>query len=514
MLKYCQDGGRKAARVLKFAEKLETWLESSDTVLSTAIDEEESEFLRLDLEDELTTGMFSDETSRDEFSALLQVHKGDVQSLMASMKSKLNAWKFNQALYPLRKALVHTATAEGIKDIFSLEVVSKIKDRGMKALFESTAKTVLVNTHGEAIGPYRLLLKLASQHNGWTFSQALYPLRKALVLTATANGIDNIFSQEVVSKIDDVDMKKLFKSTAATALVNTNGQAVGPKGLLLKLAAQYNMSTQVLYPLRMALVSTATDNGIENIFSLEVVSKIKDEGMKALFESTAKTVLVNTHGQAVGPDRLLLKLASQHNGWTFYQLLATLKWPFIAAVKAVEKDSSKDGVCCDAVFKKLGQEVQDLFDKAANMTLKSSNDQAVGRSGVYARLAGACSHTLSLMDATLANHLNEILQMIKNKSSNVVQVGEDEYVPCIDSLESKEMKALYLYLFRIRDLKEGDTHYWKKQMFLDKGINISKMEDAYKAKAKLDTEKKMSGQSAKHAAGVSARPGKRPKLRR
>ena len=362
MLKYWQDAGKKSARVLKLAEKLETWLEHSDTVLSTAIDEEESEFLLLDLEEEITTGLYSDATSRDEFTALLDdVHKGDVQSLLSSMKSKLNAWKFNQALHPLRKALVHTATAKGIDEIFSLEVVNQI---------------------------------------------------------------------------EDVDMKELF-------------------------------------------------------------------------ESTAKTTLVNTQGEVVGPKRLLLKLAALHNGWTFYQLLATLKGPFIATVKAVEKESSKEGVCCDAVFKKLDQEVQDLFDKAANMTLKSSKDQAVGRSGVYARLAGACSHTLSLMDATLSKHIKTIEQMIQNKSSNIVKVGDDEYVPIIDAHKS----TLYSYLLRIRDLKEGETHYWKKQMFLDKGINVSKMKEACEAKCESAIAKKMSSKRQTLEA-VQKPSGKRKKVKR
>jgi len=235
LLEYCKNGGKNSARVLKLSEKLEAWLKHTDRVLSSASSEEDTGALMLDIEAEIEMGMFSDEESALEFTALLNdVHKGDVQSLMASMKSKLNAWKFNQALIVLR----------------------------------------------------------------------------------------------------------------------------------------------------MALVSTAADNEIKDIFSLEVASKIKDRGMKALFESTAKTVLVNTHGEAIGPERLLLKLAAQHNGWTFYQLLATLKGPFIATVKAVERESSKEGVCCDAVFNKLDKELQELFDKAASMTLKSSNGQAVGRSGV------------------------------------------------------------------------------------------------------------------------------------
>jgi len=87
------------------------------------------------------------------------------------------------------------------------------------------------------------------------------------------------------------------------------------------------------------------------------------------------------------------------------------------------------------------------------------------------------------MDATLSKHIKTIEQMIQNKSSNIVQVGDNEYVPTISQNESKEMNALYQYLGEIRDFKKGDTHYWKKQMFLDRGINISKMEDAYKAKA-------------------------------
>ena len=439
MLKYLQDGGRKSARVLKLAEKLKTWLEHSDTVLSTAIDEEESEFLLLDLEDEIRTGLYSDATSRDEFTALLNgVHKGDVQSLLSSMKSKLNAWKFNQALIVLRKALVSIATTKGIKDIFSQEVVSKIDDVDMKKLFESTAATILVNTNNEAIGPKGLLLKLASQHNGWTFSQALYPLRKALVSIATTKGIKDIFSQEVVSKIDDVDMKKLFESTAATALVSTNGEAVGP-------------------------------------------------------------------------DRLLLKLAAQHTGWSFIQLMNVLTGPFVAAAKAIERETSKDNVNCNTVFNKLDKEAQDLFDKAANMILKSTNDQVVGREGVFMKMV---STHFSRIDETFTKHLNEIVQMKENGSEYIKKVGDDEYVPIIDMNESKEMNTLYRYLLDIRHLKEGDTNYWKKQMFLDKGINISKMGEVHEARIKSIVANRMSGQTAKHKVGVSVRMGKKPKLYR
>jgi len=284
MLKYWQDGGRKSARVLRFAKKLETWLESSDTVLSTAIDEEESEFLMLDLEDELTTAMFSDETSRDEFSALLQVHKGDVQSLMASMKSKLNAWKF-------------------------------------------------------------------------------------------------------------------------------------------------------------------------------------------------------------------------------IQLMNVLIGPFVAAAKAIERESSKDNVCCNTVFNKLDKEAQELFDKAANMTLKSTNGQVVGREGVFMKMV---STHYCRIDNALAKHLNEILQMIKD--GKISKDDDNEYVPAINQNESNEMRALHTYLFRIRDLKKGDTHYWKKQMFLDKGINISKLGEVYKARTKSTVANRMSGQSAKHEVGVSVKKGKRPRL--
>ena len=274
--------------MLKLAEKLKTWLEHSDTVLSTAIDEEESEFLLLDLEDEIRAGLYTDPTSRDEFTALLQVHKGDVPSLMASMKSKLNAWKF-------------------------------------------------------------------------------------------------------------------------------------------------------------------------------------------------------------------------------CQLLAVLKGPFVAAAKAIERrESSKDSVCCNTVFKELDKEAQELFDKAANMTLKNTSDQAVGREGVYMKLV---SLHYSLMDTTLTKHLNEILQMKEKGSEYIQKVGDDEYVPIIKKDESTEIHTLCRYLLRIRDLKEGDTHYWKKQMFLDKGINVSKMKEAYKANCELAVAKKMG--SKRQTLEAAQKPsGKRKKVKR
>ena len=123
-----------------------------------------------------------------------------------------------------------------IDDIFCLEVVSKLEDEGMKALFKSTAETVLVNTHGQPVGPQRLLLKLASQHTGWTFCQALIALRMAFVLYAKQHNIDIDDCEAVLEKLDD-GMQKLFKTTAETTLVSTNNQAIGKKRLFLKLVA-------------------------------------------------------------------------------------------------------------------------------------------------------------------------------------------------------------------------------------------------------------------------------------
>ena len=361
-MEYCKKGGKNSARVLKLSEKLENWLQHTDRVLSSASSEEDTESLLLDIEAEIEMGMFSDEESALEFTALLNdVHKGDVQSLLSSMKSKLNAWKFNQALVPLR----------------------------------------------------------------------------------------------------------------------------------------------------MALVSTATDNGIENIFSLEVVSKIEDKGMKALFETTAKTVLVNTHGQAVGPDRLLLKLATKHNGWSFIQLMNVLIGPFVAAAKAIERESSKDNVCCNTVFNKLDKEAQDLFDNAANMILKSTNDQVVGREGVFMKMV---STHYSRIDNALAKHLNEILQMIENGSKYITKI-DDEYVPIINPNESKEMNALHIYLLRTGNLTEDDTSYWKKQMFLDRGINTSKMKDAHRAHAVSLAEKGSKGRREAREAALEG-GGRRKRAKR
>jgi len=397
------------------------------------------------------------------------------EGVFAKLAAQYNGWKFTQALDPLRKALVKVAGELGIENIFSVEVADKLVG-DMKELFKSTAETKLVNTNGEAVGPERLLVKIAAQHmgslKGMDFCQKLTLLCQALVLTAAANGIGDIFSLETVNKIDDEGMKTLFESTAATALVNTNGQAVGPKGLLLKLAAKYKMSTQVLYPLRMALVSTATANGIDNIFSLEVVSKIKDRGMKALFESTAKTVLENTNGQAIGPDRLLLKLASQHTGWTFCQALIELRKAFVFSAK--QHNIYIDD--CEAVLEKLDDGMQKLFKTTAETTLVSTNNQAIGKKRLFLKLVAPILECYN-------KHLPKIKKYAKIQS-NIVTLDDSRKVLVVPG--SGEYRQTYEYLAGLRQT-HGDNDTWQWDRLL-KEVGISMKASCYREAIKKQIE--------------------------
>jgi len=378
--------------------------------------------------------------------------------------SLFKGWTFCQSLIVLRMAFVSYANEHKIVDIFTESVLNKLDD-GMTALFKSTAATVLENTNNEPVSKEGVFAMLAAQHNGWKFTQSLIVLRKALVKVAGELGIDDIFSIEVAGKLVG-DMKELFESTAKTTLVNTNNEAVGPERLLVKLAAQYMGSLkgmdfcQKLTILRQALVLTARVEGIDDIFSLETVSKIDDDGMKALFESTAATALVNTNNEPVGVERLLLKLAAQHTGWTFCQALIVLRRAFVLYAKPLKIDI--DNIFSEETVGKLDDAMQKLFNSTAETALVNTNNEVIGKKRLFLKLV-----------TPILNCYNKHLPKIKeyaNIPSNIVTLKDSRKVLLIPN--TGEYKQTYAYLAGLRQtLGDDDAWQWDR-LLKEAGISM------------------------------------------
>jgi len=254
--------------------------------------------------------------------------------------------------------------------------------------------------------------------------------------TFDSDEMENEFNDLLVSKYDN------NRSRLVEVIKNrTNGWFICRGVQELRLAFQ---STASMLPVNPKDI--ISDKVLSNIGTVneQLFNKIKD--MNLVGES-----------ECIGKDRLYDML---NGGWAYFLNLPKVLSTFITFAK--NNQIELDATFTESTYKAMGQNLKDIVDACAGMTLNSTGNKEIGRQLLYEKLTNYHQAQHS-SEAILKQHISKCKRLMKWNSS------KDEWY-----LECKGNKVTYNYLFIIRDLEHGDYNYWKVQAFSDAGVDLSK----------------------------------------
>jgi len=210
--------------------------------------------------------------------------------------------------------------------------------------------------------------------------------------------------------------------------------------------------------LRLAFQSTASMLSVnpKDIISDKVLSNIGTVN-EQLFNKIKDMTMVGEL-ECIGKDRLYNML---NGGWAYFLNLPTVLSTFITFAK--NKQIELDAVFTESTYKQMGQNLKDIVDACAGMTLNSTGNKEIGRQLLYEKLT-IYHQARHSSEEVIKKHISKCKGFMKKNCRD----GK-WYVP----KPRGDNQSTYKFINQIRYLEPGDYNYWKLQAFTDADVDLS-----------------------------------------